>query len=70
MTRVECMRLAARGVHAASVYRPFARAWLKWAAAWRAAGKTIPRRIGMCCARSRREHRRGFRLRVRDTVPA
>ncbi len=59
VTRFYCARRAARWRHVAAVEGPSDAAFcLGWAARWRAAGKAIPRRIGMVCARARRRQRR------------
>ena len=72
MTRVECMRSAAWCMNRAEIVAAWgstlqARGLRVWADEWRARGKAIPRRVGMCCARARRRHR--LRLAVKRVSP-
>lgn len=77
VSRFHCARKAARWRHLAAVEKPEphpfgigdtsdAAFYLGWAARWRAAGKLIPRCIGMNCARARRRQLARFRVRARD----
>jgi hypothetical protein len=57
-SRFTCARKAARWRHlAAGEMRDDAEWALSWAARWRAAGKALPRRIGLSQARARRRYR-------------